>query len=384
MNEQEIKTSIQAALQRFGHSPIDEAALALFETLGYRSDRRIKLTSLSDFRKTFDQQNKLNAKQALFDEWQSVAFLFQITGEEIAEQMSGPSLFKTAPSLKSEPATRKINQRESQSYLFFAVTLKKPEYSRTDLSSITRAVNRAFDMPALILFRHGAFLTFSIINRRLHKRDETKDVLEKVTLIKDIAFASPHRAHIEILYDLSLQALRQKQGFTNFIELHEAWRKTLDTSELNKRFFQDVANWYFWAIQHVKFPKDAHPDKEIRNATGVIRLITRLIFCWFVKEKGLIPGDLFNQHKIRQWLADRHPQQSAYYKAILQNLFFATLSQEMGKREFRRDGQNMMAHTLYRHKALFKNPAQAIKLFETIPFLNGGLFECLDRLEGTK
>ena len=39
-------------------------------------------------------------------------------------------------------------------------------------------------MPVMILFRHGDTLTLSIINRRLHKRDESKDVLEKVK-IKD-------------------------------------------------------------------------------------------------------------------------------------------------------------------------------------------------------
>lgn len=31
----------------------------------------------------------------------------------------------------------------------------------------------------------GDTLTLAVINRRLHKRDESKDVLEKVTLIKD-------------------------------------------------------------------------------------------------------------------------------------------------------------------------------------------------------
>ena len=34
---------------------------------------------------------------------------------------------------------------------------------------------------------------------------------------------------------------------------------------------------------------------------------------------------------------------------------------------------------LYRHKKLFKQPDKALQLFETIPFLNGGLFECLDK-----
>jgi adenine-specific DNA-methyltransferase len=47
-------------------------------------------------------------------------------------------------------------------------------------------------------------------------------------------------------------------------------------------------------------------------------------------------------------LNDVSPQGSTYYKAILQNLFFATLNQEMDKREFRKDGQHFMAHNLYR------------------------------------
>jgi len=38
-----------------------------------------------------------------------------------------------------------------------------------------------------------------------------------------------------------------------------------------------------------------------------------------------------------------------------------------------------MDHLAYRYKELFTDPMKAIKLFENIPFLNGGLFECLDR-----
>ncbi len=70
--------------------------------------------------------------------------------------------------------------------------------------------------------------------------------------------------------------------------------------------------------------------------------------------------------------------ESSYYKAILQNLFFGTLNQELGKRAFRHAGQNYGAFNLYRHEALFRDSAAALTLFERIPFLNGGLFECLD------
>jgi type I restriction-modification system DNA methylase subunit len=83
-------------------------------------------------------------------------------------------------------------------------------------------------------------------------------------------------------------------------------------------------------------------------------------------------------------LNDVSPQESTYYKAILQNLFFATLNQEMDKREFRKDGQHFMAHNLYRYRRLLKNPDEALKLFAFIPFMNGGLFECLDKTLGTR
>jgi adenine-specific DNA-methyltransferase len=183
-----------------------------------------------------------------------------------------------------------------------------------------------------------------------------------------------------------MEQLQKKQGFKNFVELHHAWQKTLDISDLNKKFYREIANWYFWAVENVTFPKDAGKDLEKRNAIGVIRLITRLFFLWFLKEKGLVPDDLFVEAKLAKVLDYKDFAGSTYYKAILQNLFFATLNQEMNspgkrdKRKFRIDGQNYNITNLYRYKTYFKNPDQALELFENIPFLNGGLFECLDKI----
>ena len=262
--------------------------------------------------------------------------------------------------------------------------MKGSHYTRTALADITREVNKLFEMPALILFRHGDLLTLAIINRRMHKREAGKDVLEKVTLIQDIRCLNTHRAHIEILFDLSLGALYEKYNCANFVELHAAWQKTLDTSALNKRFYQELANWYFWALTQARFPKQAPKDADGLDSPSLIRLITRVIFCWFLKEKGLLPDALFDTRKTPMLLNDCSPKESTYYKAILQNLFFATLNQEMGKREFRKDGQHFMAHNLYRYRSLLKNSVETLKLLAGVPFMNGGLFECLDKSEGTK
>jgi hypothetical protein len=162
------------------------------------------------------------------------------------------------------------------------------------------------------------------------------------------------------------------------------WASAFDVDKVTKEFYQELSNWYFWALGKVSFPKDAPKDSDGHDALSLIRLVTRMIFCWFVKEKGLIPAELFDPDEAPAFLADDDAESSSYYQAILQNLFFATLNQEMGQRAFRREGQNFMAHNLYRYRRLLKDPDSVLKLFAGIPFMNGGLFECLDKQLGTK
>ena len=372
------KEEIRSALQHFSHGDLAGNARHLLNVLGYDSERRIDLepNTADGFLSAFNLEGKINRDRALLDEWESVDLLFQLTEEEVVQSAQRTFQFGGIG----------VERNRFESYLFFALELSENDYSRTKLSQITREINKPFNMPAMILFKHGETLTFAVIDRRLHKRDESKDVLEKATFIKDINFADPHPAHIVILFDLSIAALHRKHQFSNFDELHAAWRKTLDTSELNKRFYREIADWYFWAVDRVTFPEDAGEDVDVRNAASVIRLITRLIFVWFIKEKNLVPNVLFEPEKIKKLLISTNPQDSAYYKAILQNLFFATLNQEMNTsekpniRKFRGEGrQHYNITSLHRYKRYFSDPVEALKLFETIPFLNGGLFECLDK-----
>ena len=388
MHETHIRADIQRALSNFTDSELAKNATYLLKVLGYESQRTLNrdANTVEVFLEDFDPDNLIHPEKALLHEWQTVDFLFQLTADEIQQHTQETLIFNEDPGL---------DESIYQSYLFLAIRLKGGTYSRTGLANITREVNKLFAMPALLIFQHGHTLTFAIINRRPSQRDPVLDVLEKVTLIKDIDVVNPHRAHLDILAELSLDALYQQHGFTNFLELHQAWQKTLDTSELNRRFFKEIADWYFWAVDRVTFPSDTddpvgtvsnRANRAIHNATCVIRLITRLIFVWFLKEKDLVPNTLFNETDISALLTDLDPEESTYYKAILQNLFFATLNQEMNtsekpnNRKFRGEGrQHYNITSLYRYKRYFKEPDEALCLFETIPFLNGGLFECLDK-----
>ena len=375
------KQQIQQALQPFAQGDLRAHSLRLLETLGYQSERQLELDPApAAFLAALDQGGAFRRDKALFDHWTAVHLLCQISDDDIRQSNQLILL---------DSAGKTIDNAIIESYLFIAIDLREAIYTRTQLAQITREVNRLFPMPVMLLFRHGGSLTLAIINRRLHRREQSKDVLEKVTLIKDIRLANPHRAHVEILFDLSLAELHRVHGFRSFVELHQAWQKTLDSSELNKKFFKEIANWYFWAVNQVVFPPDAGPD-ETRNATSVIRLITRLIFVWFLKEKGLVPDELFDTRALKALLTWDDPQESTFYKAILQNLFFATLNQEMNmpqqphNRKFRGarasgQSQHYMIHNVYRYERYFRDPQAAVALFANIPFLNGGLFECLDK-----
>lgn len=375
----EIKQKIAAALSEFQTNNLFDNGINLFRALGYNTERQQKLdkSNYKSFKESFvEGNNKLfNEKKALSQSWKQVHLLFQLTKAELLNQ---GILFDT----------KKVDNKIIEAYLFFAIELNNSEYTRTHLSEITREINKLFPMPVMVLFKLNERLTLSVINRRLHKKDENKDVLEKITLIKDIDIANPHRGHIEILFDLSFQELYNNHQFDSFVSLHSSWQKTLDANELNKKFYQELANWYFWATEKVEFPndikfnKDKDKDRQIRNSTNVIRLITRLIFTWFLKEKNLVPDELFDEKKLKQIINSEDKTGSTYYKAILQNLFFATLNTPMnadqsGSRKFIKDQH--LVHTLYRYERFFINKKRALELFENIPFLNGGLFECLDK-----
>lgn len=375
----EVKQKIATALSEFQTNNLFDNGINLFRALGYNTERQQKLgkSNYKSFKESFvEGNNKLfNEKKALTQSWKEVHLLFQLTKAELLNQ---GILFDT----------KKVDNKIIEAYLFFAIELDNSEYSRTHLSEITREINKLFPMPVMVLFKINDRLTLSVINRRLHKKDENKDVLEKITLIKDIDIANPHRGHIEILFDLGFQELYNNHQFDSFVSLHTAWQKTLDANELNKKFYQELANWYFWATEKVEFPndikfhKEKDKDRQIRNSTNVIRLITRLIFTWFLKEKNLVPDELFDEKKLKQIINSEDKTGSTYYKAILQNLFFATLNTPMnadqsGSRKFIKDQH--LIHTLYRYERFFINKKRALELFENIPFLNGGLFECLDK-----
>jgi adenine-specific DNA-methyltransferase len=178
------------------------------------------------------------------------------------------------------------------------------------------------------------------------------------------------------------KTFRIRVGGCAFVSL-EAVKDAFSVEKVTKDFYKQIADWYFWAVQNVTFPKDAEAEDNGRNI-AVIRLITRLIFIWFMKERKLVSPELFEKSTASGLLKSLEPNQTTYYKAVLQNLFFATLNTKKDERNFRFVGSfqgkntDYMDHGIYRYEAYFKNREDMLAVFKDIPFLNGGLFDCLD------
>ncbi|HQN72493.1 MAG TPA: hypothetical protein PLB16_03700, partial [bacterium] len=278
----------------------------------------------------------------------------------------------------------------------FGVKLKKRENNllptRKIFADITRAFNREFKYtPVIIVFKYQDFITIASSERSeyIQKWREGEKV-GKITLLRDINIENTHTGHLKILEGLKIP-VNGKNAINSFVSLHKHWQEVFDVSILNKKFYKELSNWYFWAMDKVEFPDDAEKREDIRNATNLIRLITRIIFIWFIKEKNLVPEKLFSKDEVNDIITDfnKNKKSGNYYRAILQNLFFGTLNQKMGERKFAKDGghedretnrEEYGVKTLWRYGSLFKiSQQEAEKLFKDIPFLNGGLFDCLDK-----
>ncbi|MDR3197305.1 MAG: N-6 DNA methylase, partial [Planctomycetaceae bacterium] len=133
-----------------------------------------------------------------------------------------------------------------------------------------------------------------------------------------------------------------------FEKIKEQIRNEDKRKELSEKFYEELRNWYFWVTE------------ESKNPDYTLRIIIRLLLCFFLKEKGLIPACLFDENYIRENLKENEYR---YYKVVIRNLFFYSLNTPMNKREE------------LENKNLIKNYNNVKPQFhKNIPFFNGGLF----------
>jgi len=184
-----LRQSIQDALQSFASQPLATGAIALLHTLGYSSDKTAELGStaeavLGSIEQFRPELGSINRAKVHASRWKSCAFLFQLTNDEI------PSL-----ALGQAPvaADGKLTQGQIESFVFLAIDLQGEGWSRSQLATIARELNKRFPMPAIFLFRQEELFSLAVIDRRQNLRDASRDVIDsRITVIKDVRLTAPH------------------------------------------------------------------------------------------------------------------------------------------------------------------------------------------------
>ena len=383
MRNRDVRNTIRAGLSALARDDFYAVAQALLTAMGYHSTRTLPGQSgdAADFLAHFPAANPDTQSERAFREHaNSTHLLFQLTDAEIAAATS------TQGTLFDADAFAESNAR---SFLFVAVELQREQYSRGRYAAFTREINKRLRQPAVVLFKTAAnLLTLAFVHRRENRRDPNRDVLGSVSLVREINPDDLHRAHLDVLQDLALDErlawVEQNHQQRNFDGLLAAWLNALDTEALNRRFYRELSAWFGRAVEEAAFPTAEAvtlPPEE-----HLIRLITRLLFVWFMKEKGLVAGDLFVEARVNDLLNDYDRERGdAYYRAVLQNLFFATLNTEIAQRRFsRRNNADHRNFSLYRYREAMRDPDALRALFDQTPFINGGLFDCLDSFAGAR
>src|SRR6218665_3222068 len=133
-------------------------------------------------------------------------------------------------------------------------------------------------------------------------------------------------------------------------EIADLLWKSLDVKEVNQEFYKQIKERFDALSGIIKSAEtelirlrgsfDSNAPKQF-----TIPLIGRYIFCWFLKEKRIIPTSLMGKEAIEKT--------ENYYQTALLPLFFETLNAKVQDR----------------------NPFALNPLFKKIPYLNGGLFD---------
>ncbi len=190
-------------------------------------------------------------------------------------------------------------------------------------------------------------------------------------MLKDVSTENPHSAHIKILYGLTID----RQKIDTFKLLYNYWQSVFSLQALNNQFYADLQDWFYYATQNIKLPYKPNYINEKENIKNfLVRLLARTMFCWFVKEKGLIKNELLeltdwqgNKFKLTSDIEEKNFLKSnSYYRGVLQNIFFNALNQKEKKsiKDF--------GWTKYWH------PDFKIDWLTDIPYLNGGIFDKLE------
>jgi hypothetical protein len=137
-----------------------------------------------------------------------------------------------------------------------------------------KALREDFKDGAVFVFYDDAGrFRFSFIRKHYGDQDEKYTPWRRYTY-----FVEPDK------YNKTFKRRIEGCGFQSLEAIQEAF----SVEPLSKDFYKALSHWYFYALTQVEVPNDNNEDPHTVKANAMIRLITRLMFVWFMKQIRLV------------------------------------------------------------------------------------------------
>ena len=180
--------------------------------------------------------------------------------------------------------------------LFFYVQLKDEKLPKSAIERITRKFigGAAADRYIIWFFGNSAATNLKVV---ISGKEGKKIRLKTLSLEEGQWFKT---------YDLILNEVERKFNtgglFQSLKEPSGLWKavwEAFDISIVNKKFYAEIKEVFDLLVKE-ELPKSKgvllHDDERVQFA---IRLIGRVIFCWFLKRKGIIADDVLSAKAVK-------------------------------------------------------------------------------------
>lgn len=346
-------------LFQFINTDLCSASLALLDKLGMKytrgAEESLKINDLFSGKSTPEALDSVTATYF-------VALIDERTFENSRKQVA------------LDTALDEAIEEKYKGMFVFAIDVKpKANLTRTMAATLTRAFNRlAVNKPVVLIIKQNETIALSICERTTYSASQSYrsgEKLGRVTVLRGINCQNPHRGYLDILNQLDAN------DCLSVDDLYRKWMTDFGISLLNNRFYKELQEWFYWASSEIRLPEieisNLTPDQQNKNF--LVRTLSRLMFCWFIKERGLIDEQLL---ELADFKENRYPilkdvnsvgflEENSYYRGILQNIFFNGLNnkKKVSKKDF---------------KCIHYLPDNFdYNLFMVLPYLNCGTFDPL-------
>jgi hypothetical protein len=105
----------------------------------------------------------------------------------------------------------------------------------------------------LFVFSDTTQSAWHFLNIKYDEKAEKRRLFRRITVQSDGGL----RTAAERLQMMDLAAMGKDLSGIPALEIQKRHDNAFDVESVTKDFYKELANWYFWALKHVHFPKDA-------------------------------------------------------------------------------------------------------------------------------